>query len=117
VFSTLAEGLKARRAQEWGLIDGHFPTSKFDEGMAAHVRALADGDGRKETGPGIRLNSLEVEETTDGRVYKYVSVKLNREGRYADLTVRGPEADLPTNWATRTGRSAPIENWTTRCCT
>ncbi|MGB8509675.1 MAG: 2,3-epoxybenzoyl-CoA dihydrolase [Pyrinomonadaceae bacterium] len=97
VFSTLAEGLKAKRAKEWGLIDGHFPTSKFEDGMASHVRELVEADGRKETGPGIKLNPLEVEATADGREYKYVSVKLNREGRYADLTVRGPEADLPTN--------------------
>src|SRR6185295_4611422 len=30
VFSTTAEGLKARKAKEWGLIDGGFPRSKFD---------------------------------------------------------------------------------------
>src|ERR671920_1070044 len=41
VFSTLAEGLKAKRAQEWGLIDGYFPTSKFDEEIARHVEGLA----------------------------------------------------------------------------
>ena len=45
---------------------------------------------------GIKLNPLEVESTDDTREYKYVSLKLNREKRYADLTVRGPEADLPT---------------------
>src|SRR5205085_10517479 len=28
VFSTLAEGLKAKRAKDWGLIDDFFPTSK-----------------------------------------------------------------------------------------
>ncbi|HXL81505.1 MAG TPA: enoyl-CoA hydratase-related protein, partial [Pyrinomonadaceae bacterium] len=31
VFSTLAEGLKGKRAKEWGLIDDSFPTSKFQE--------------------------------------------------------------------------------------
>src|SRR6185436_19523354 len=30
------------------------------------------------------------------RNYKYVRVKLNREQRYADLTITGPDADLPT---------------------
>src|SRR5919199_512487 len=40
VFSTLAEGLKAKRAQEWGLIDGHFPTSRFQEGVEARVREI-----------------------------------------------------------------------------
>jgi len=45
---------------------------------------------------GIKLNPLEAKSTDDGREYKYVSLKLNREKRYADLTVRGPEANLPT---------------------
>ena len=42
------------------------------------------------------MNSLEFESTADTRDYKYVSLKLHREKRYADLTVRGPESDLPT---------------------
>jgi len=45
---------------------------------------------------GIELNPLEVRETKDEREYKYIKLRLNREKRYADLTVRGPEADLPT---------------------
>src|SRR5437868_7822939 len=61
VFSTLAEGLKAKRAREWGLIDGHFPTSKFQEGVEARVREiLEEGEGQTD-GPGIKLNPLEVE--------------------------------------------------------
>jgi benzoyl-CoA-dihydrodiol lyase len=97
VFSTLAEGLKTKRAQEWGLIDGGFPTSRFDEGVAARVREIADADGAKNNARGIKLNPLGVEATDAGREYKYVSLKLNREKRYADLTVRAPEADQPTS--------------------
>jgi hypothetical protein len=37
VFSTLAEGLKEKRAKEWGLIDDYFPTSKFQESIDARV--------------------------------------------------------------------------------
>ncbi|HWS55551.1 MAG TPA: 2,3-epoxybenzoyl-CoA dihydrolase, partial [Pyrinomonadaceae bacterium] len=96
VFSTLAEGLKAKRAQEWGLIDGHFPTSRFQEGVEARVRELAAG-GASGKGPGIKLNPLEVEAGEGGREYKYVGLKYNREGRYADLTVRGPEGGLPAD--------------------
>ena len=98
VFSTLAEGLKAKRAKEWGLIDGYFPTSKFGEGVAARVREIVEGagGGKGADVSGIKLNPLEVEATEGGREYKYVSLKLNREGRYADLTVRGPDAGLPT---------------------
>ena len=51
---------------------------------------------RKNSGPGIKLNPLAFESSADGREYKYVSVKLNREQRYVDLTIRGPESGLPT---------------------
>jgi benzoyl-CoA-dihydrodiol lyase len=96
VFSTLAEGLKGKRAKEWGLIDDYFPTSRFQEGMNARVRSIVDANGQQDSQPGIKLNPLAFESSAVSREYKYVSVKLNREQRYADLTIRGPEAGLPT---------------------
>ena len=95
VFSTLAEGLKGKRAKEWGLIDDYFPTSKFQESVAERVRELAQPDGQEKPARGIKLNPLQVEASDDGREYKYVSLKLNREKRYADLTVRAPEGEAP----------------------
>jgi benzoyl-CoA-dihydrodiol lyase len=96
VFSTLAEGLKAKRAKDWGLIDGYFPTSKFEEAVNKHVEELVRNGDASHAKSGIKLNPLDVEVATDGREYKYVSLRYNREKRYADLTVRGPESDLPT---------------------
>jgi benzoyl-CoA-dihydrodiol lyase len=96
VFSTLAEGLKGKRAKEWGLIDDYFPTSKFQDAVAERVRSLAEADGQNKALSGIKLNPLQVKASEDGREYKYVSLKLNREKRYADLTVRAPEANAPT---------------------
>ncbi|HEV7684296.1 MAG TPA: 2,3-epoxybenzoyl-CoA dihydrolase [Pyrinomonadaceae bacterium] len=118
VFSTLAEGLKGKRAKEWGLIDDYFPTSKFQESIDARVGQVVDGvtqtvslrEGTEAAGSsdkessqtnslryqGIKLSPLQVEVKPSGLEYKYVNVVLNREQRYADLTVRGPEADLPT---------------------
>ncbi|MDQ3688157.1 MAG: 2,3-epoxybenzoyl-CoA dihydrolase [Acidobacteriota bacterium] len=97
VFSTLAEGLKGKRAKEWGLIDDYFPTSKFQESIAARVKSVAESAGQSKAARGIELHPLQVEAMSDGRGYKYVSLKLNREGRYADLTMRGPESNLPTD--------------------
>jgi benzoyl-CoA-dihydrodiol lyase len=97
VFSTLAEGLKAKRAEEWGLIDGHFPTSKFQEGVGARVEEILKKAEGTDAGPGIKLNPLDVEATETGREYRHVSLKVNREARHAELTVRGPEAELPTD--------------------
>ncbi|HVF44802.1 MAG TPA: 2,3-epoxybenzoyl-CoA dihydrolase [Pyrinomonadaceae bacterium] len=97
VFSTLAEGLKAKRATEWGLIDGHFPTSRFQEGVDARVaEILKDAEGRAAP-EGVKLNPLDVEASDAGREYRHVSLKVNREGRHAELTVRGPEGDQPTD--------------------
>jgi benzoyl-CoA-dihydrodiol lyase len=102
VFSTLAEGLKGKRAKEWGLINDSFPTSKFQESIDARVTQVANlrSDGNSQVNilryNGIKLNALAVESTADSRNYKYVSLKLNRDKRYVDLTVRGPEAGLPT---------------------
>jgi benzoyl-CoA-dihydrodiol lyase len=45
---------------------------------------------------GIKLNPIQVELSDDSLEYKYLSLKLNREQRYADLTLRAPEADLPS---------------------
>jgi len=96
VFSTLAEGLKGKRAKDWGLIDDSFPTSKFQEAIDARVGQVVNLHPDENTQIGIKLNPLAFESTDDTRDYKYVSVKLHREKRYADLTVRGPESDLPT---------------------
>jgi benzoyl-CoA-dihydrodiol lyase len=93
VFSTLAEGLKGKRAKEWGLIDGYFPTSKFQESIDSRVKQLVNNAAPAE---GIKLTPLEFETTDDSRNYEYVKLKLNRDQRYADLTVHAPEGPQPT---------------------
>jgi benzoyl-CoA-dihydrodiol lyase len=95
VFSTLAEGLRGKRAKEWRLIDDYFPTTKFQEAIAARVRELTEQDGAQASVSGIKLNPLEVEIRPAAREYKCVSLRLNRDRRYADLTLRGPLNNSP----------------------
>ncbi len=97
VFSTLAEGLKGKRAKEWGLIDDTFATSKFQEAIDEHIRKLTAAHRPSQLPNGIKLTTLEAESTDSSRDYKYVSLSFHRDKRYVDLTVRGPEADLPTS--------------------
>ncbi len=97
VFSTLAEGLKTKRAKEWGLIDDGFPTSRFQEGIDARVQEILEGTKDRAALVGIKLNPLDVEVSAAGREYRHVSLKVNREARHAELTVRGPEANQPTD--------------------
>ena len=42
LFSTVAEGIKGKRALEWNLVDRLAPPSKFDETVRAMARELAD---------------------------------------------------------------------------
>src|SRR5690349_18574315 len=93
VFSTLAEGLKGKRAKEWGLIDGYFPTSKFQESIDARVKEL---ESASTSNKGIKLNPVQFQTGDNSRDYKYVKLKLNRAQRYADLTIHAPEGPQPT---------------------
>ena len=101
VFSTLAEGLKGKRAKEWGLINDTFTTSKFQEAIAERVAQIVNLRPSEESQVnnlryiGIKLNPLEFESTADSRDYKYVTLRFHRETRYADLTLRGPESGAP----------------------
>src|SRR6187455_611717 len=65
VFSTLAEGLKGKRAKDWGLIDDTFPTSKFQETVAGRVSELTQTANSSPGGSptGIKLNPLSFEST------------------------------------------------------
>src|SRR5436190_1898013 len=60
VFSTLAEGLKGKRAKEWGLIDDYFPTSKFQESIDGRVSAIVSSSKEDTVGSGIKLNPVTV---------------------------------------------------------
>lgn len=96
VFSTLAEGLRGKRAKDWGLIDDYFPTSKFEEAVEARVQEILKTLDTQEVGPGIKLHPLRVENNSDRRSYRHVDLRLQRQSRYADLVVHGPASVLPT---------------------
>jgi benzoyl-CoA-dihydrodiol lyase len=92
VFSTLAEGLKGKRAKDWGLIDDTFPTSKFQESVNGRVDEILSSPKDRATGVGIKLNPIAVELSDHALEYKYATLTFHRGQRYADLTIRGPES-------------------------
>lgn len=93
-FSTMPEGLKAKRAKEWSLIDGYFPTSRFEDAIVERARKLIAG-GPKPTG--VLLRPLHVNQTTHSLTYRFLHLELNRERRCADLTLRGPDEQQPAD--------------------
>ena len=86
VFATLAEGIKGKRAVEWRLVDGVFPKSRFQESVRERALTLAALETQPK-GPGIVLEPLAPEVTSDAVRYRHVTLRLNHAGRTAELTV------------------------------
>jgi benzoyl-CoA-dihydrodiol lyase len=102
VFSTLAEGLKARRAKEWGVIDGAFPRSRFDEEILKRARELAASSPAPAGARGVRLDDIvpQVDDDGSGRAclrYRHVTLDLDRTARRAVLTLSAPAGAQPRN--------------------
>src|SRR6202171_1978215 len=72
-FSTLAEGVKGKRAVEWGLVDAVVPRSKFADAIAQRARDLAARAPKIERGKGIELDPIGE--------YRHVSLKIDEKSR------------------------------------
>src|SRR6267143_503306 len=57
-FSTLAEGVKGKRAVEWGLVDAVVPRSKFADTVAQRARDLAAKAPGVARGAGVKLDPI-----------------------------------------------------------
>jgi len=99
VFSTLVEGVKGKRAKEWGLVDHVVSRTKFDDSVLERARALAATSFRKGSGKGVELPPLEVEKTDRTLDYRYVRVSLDESQRVATITVAGPPEAPPSTAA------------------
>ena len=95
-FSTTEEGVRGRRALEWGLVDEIAPSSRFDDAVRARARALASTTDRPAGTRGIRLRDLD-RRIEDGRIrYRYVEAGIDRKMRACRIRIEGPGEAPPT---------------------
>jgi benzoyl-CoA-dihydrodiol lyase len=90
VFSTVAEGIKGKRALKWGLIDALAPLSQWDEKVAEMSRRMAD-ELPERTADGITLEKIERSGDDDNWAYQYVTCAIDAESRTAELTITAPD--------------------------
>ncbi len=95
-FSTLVEGVKGKKAVEWGLVDRVYPTSQFRDAVAARAKELAAASDRPASGPGVALTALNPTVTESAIAYSAVTLALNRTKRTAELTVQAPTGPQPS---------------------
>ena len=108
VFSTLAEGVRGKRALEWGLVDELSLRSRFAEAVAQaaeRLRARAKARG----GPAVALGPIEARREGDRTEYRHVSLAIDRARRIAELTLRGPTGSPPRD--PESLRRAGSEHW------
>ncbi len=95
VFSTVAEGVKGKRAVEWRLVDAVYPKSRFDEEVNARAKALAAQSDRPDAGTGLVLGRLNPTVTDDRIEYSSVTLAIDRARRTAELTLQAPGQPQP----------------------
>jgi len=108
VFCTTAEGIKGKRAKDWGLVEDVVSRSKWDETVAARAKALA----AKQTvtrGPAVQLSELAPKITDKAFTYRHVELTFDRAARTGALTIKAPPGaptDLTTadTWSLRAFR-------------
>ena len=91
VFCTTAEGIKGKRAKDWGLVDHLISRTKWDEAVRERGKALAARQD-VERGPAVELPPLAPKLTGDAIEYRHVSLRLDRAARTGELVIRGPAA-------------------------
>ena len=95
VFSTVAEGIKGKRAVEWDLVDATAPLSKWDEAVANMSREMADSVPER-SAQGVELVPLEFSEEGGTRKYTYVELTTDESTRRVDITLALPSESGPS---------------------
>ncbi|MCC7013360.1 MAG: benzoyl-CoA-dihydrodiol lyase [Planctomycetes bacterium] len=90
-FSTVAEGIKGKRAVEWNLVDGIASLSKWNDTVKEWARKLADSVPQRAS-KGVELDEIRCEASADARRYKHVTLEFDRAQRVVELTIRAPDS-------------------------
>jgi benzoyl-CoA-dihydrodiol lyase len=94
LFASKAEGFRAGRAVEWGLVDEAVPRQAWDEAITRRARELTTRS-RRPGGPGVTLTPLDRVVTDDEVRYPHVTARLVRAAGRVEIEVRGPQAAPP----------------------
>ena len=98
MFCTVAEGVKGKRAVAWNLVDEIATKSRFPEAVLRRAEALVAGSPAR-AAKGVLLPPVARSREGDVIRFRYVTLSIDRAKRVAELTLQGPQADLPSDAA------------------
>ncbi len=106
VLCTTEEGLKGEKALQWRLVDELVPASSFAEVVGERAFESAEAGDRPQHGAGVELGPLERSFEGDSIHYSLVTVDIDRSGRVASITLRGPSEAPPVDGEEAVARGA-----------
>ena len=90
-FSTTEEGVKGKRAVEWGLVDEVVPRTKLEETARQRAAERASKSDRPRDAKGIVADAARAHDRWGhASRYPFVSCRIDRARGLAEITVRGP---------------------------
>jgi len=95
VVATRSEGVRAKTALEWGLVDAIAPPSRFTGTVRERAQAAAARSRRAPGGPGITLAPLHRSVEENKIAYPHVTAGLDRAAGLVTITVSGPREAAP----------------------
>ena len=96
MFCTSADGVRADRAKEWGLVDAIAKPADFPALVKSRATALAAASSRPADAEGITLRKLDRTIDDAGYHYPHVDVAFDRPARSVTVTIKAPAGDQPT---------------------
>jgi benzoyl-CoA-dihydrodiol lyase len=94
-FCTVEEGVKGKRAVEWGLVDEVVPRSRLEETVRERARELAARTDRPAGARGVPLTPLARAVDGDRITYAHVACEIDRRRGFAAIALTGPTAAPP----------------------
>ncbi len=106
VFCTTSEGVRGEKALAWRLVDAIAKPAQFAAAVSERALALAATSDRPSSANGVALTPIERTIEADALRYWHVTVAIDRGGRAATFTIKGPTGGEPRDIAAIEARGA-----------
>ena len=98
VFCTMEEGVKAKKAKEWRLVDTITKKTSLNDELNSLIKDKTCNKNQSEDLVGVQLNNLQKTTVSNEEItYSTLSVQIDREKKSATITINAPLEDAPEN--------------------
>ncbi len=98
VFCTMEEGVKAKKAKDWRLVDSISKKTSLNDQLDSLIQEKSKDKPQTENIVGIKLNKLDKKIISNDKiVYSTLSIIIDREKKSASITINAPLNSAPTN--------------------